>query len=69
MHRVTDGQRATALQCLMETDERIAHLKSRIHELTKNRQPTVEAERLLKGLRRSRALMKRQATYMSKDKT
>ena len=69
MHRVTDRQRATALQRLKQTDERIAHLKSRIHELKKTRQPTVEAERLLKGLRRSRALMKLQAQFMSKNET
>jgi hypothetical protein len=69
IHRITDRERAMALQRLAETDARIANLKNRIHQLKKNGQPTVEAERLLEGLRRSRALMQRQADLLSKDET
>jgi hypothetical protein len=56
-------------QRLVETDARITNLKNRIHELKIAGQPSVEAERLLELLCRSRALIQRQADSLSKDKT
>ena len=42
-----------ALQRLKEAEERIAKLEAGIQRLKENGQPTVEAERLLRLLRRS----------------
>ena len=58
-----------ALQRLEETEKRIANLETRIQTLQEEGQPTVEAERLLQLMRRSRALMQHQANLFAKDKS
>ena len=57
-----------ALQRIAEADNRIANLKERIQALREDGQPTIEAERLLQLMHRSRACMQEQADLFSKDK-
>jgi uncharacterized small protein (DUF1192 family) len=67
--RLSETQRSMALQRLKEAEERIAKLEAGIQRLKKKGQPTVEAERLLRLLRRSRAVMRRHVDLLAKDQT
>lgn len=58
-----------ALQRLEETEERIAELEAGIQRLKQNGQPTVEAERLLSLMRRSRDVMQRHVDLLVNDQT
>jgi hypothetical protein len=49
-------------------DKRIANIEERIQALKEDGQPTLEAERLLQLMHRSRACMQQQADLFSKDK-
>ena len=69
IRRVTDREHATALRRIERVDKRIANLEKRIQELKKDGQSTVEAERLLQLMHRSRVSMQRQADHFAKDKT
>ena len=53
IRRLSEAERSMALQRLKEAEERIAKLEAGIQRLKENGQPTVEAERLLRLLRRS----------------
>ena len=57
------------LRRLAEANERIADLERGIQRLKEKGQPTVEAERLLRLLRRSRVVMQRCAVLLENDKT
>ena len=65
--RLSAIERTMVLQRLKETNERIADLEARIHRLKENGQPTVEAERLLRLLRRSRGMMRRYVDLLTRD--
>jgi hypothetical protein len=58
-----------ALQRLEETEERIAEMEAAIQRLKENGQPTVEAERLLRLMRRSQLMMRRRVDLLAKDQT
>jgi hypothetical protein len=58
-----------ALQRLEKANERIAELETGIQRLKEKGQPTMEAERLLRLMRRSRVVMQRHADLLEKDKT
>ena len=58
-----------ALQRLKEAEERIAKLEAGIQRLKENGQPTVEAERLLRLMRRSCVVMRRHVDLLAKDQT
>ena len=58
-----------ALQRLEETSARIAEMEARIQRLKENGQPTVEAERLLRLMRRSQLMMRRRVDLLAKDQT
>jgi hypothetical protein len=58
-----------ALQRLKDANERIAALKAGIQRLKETGKPTVEAERLLHLLRRSRVVMRRHVDLLAKDQT
>ena len=68
MMRATEREHATALQRIAEVDKRLANLEERIQALREDGQPTIEAERLLQLMHRSRACMQQQADLFSKDK-
>jgi hypothetical protein len=51
-----------AFQRIAETDNRIANLEERIQALREDGQPTIEAERLLQLMHRSRACMQQHRT-------
>ena len=56
-----------ALQRLEDANARIAALKAGIQRLKENGQPTVEAERLLRLMRRSRVVMQRHLNLIARD--
>jgi hypothetical protein len=58
-----------ALQRLEEAEVRIAELKAGIQRLKENGQPTVEAERLLRLMRRSSVEMRQYVDLLAKDQT
>ena len=58
-----------ALQRLEETEVRIAEMEAAIQRLKENGQPTVEAERLLRLMRRSQLMMRRRVDLLAKDQT
>ena len=57
------------LQRLDAVNERIARLESGIRRLKEKGQPIVEAERLLRLMRRSRVVMRRHVDLLTKDQT
>jgi hypothetical protein len=65
MMRATEREHATALQ--RKVDKRLANLEERIQALREDGQPTIEAERLLQLMHRSRACMQEQADLFSKS--
>ena len=69
VRRLSGTERAMALQRLEETNERIAKLEASIQNLKDKGQPTVEAERLLRLMRRSRVAMRRLVDLLAKDQT
>lgn len=56
-----------ALQRLEETEERIAKLEAGIQRLRENGQPTVEAERLLRLMRRAHVRARAHVDRRAKD--
>jgi hypothetical protein len=64
--RLSETDRAMALQRLAAVTERIAELEAGIQRLKENGQPTVEAERLLRLVRRSRRVMLRHVDLLEK---
>jgi hypothetical protein len=68
MMRATEREHAMAFQRIAETYNRTANLEERIQALREDGQPTIEAERLLHLMHRSRACMQEQADFFSKDK-
>ena len=69
IRRLSTAERTMALRRLAEANERIADLERGIQRLKEKGQPTVEAERLLRLLRRSRVVMQRCAVLLENDKT
>jgi len=69
IRRLSETERSMALQRLEETEERIAELEAGIQRLKQNGQPTVEAERLLSLMRRSRDVMQRHVDLLVNDQT
>jgi len=67
IRRLSEMERTMALQRLKETSERVADLEARIHRLKEKGQPIVEAERLLRLMRRSRGMMRRYVDLLTKD--
>ena len=67
--RLSETERTMVLQRLEDANERIAALKAGIQRLKENGQPTVEAERLLRLMRRSRVVMQRHVYLLANDKT
>ena len=68
MMRTTEREHATALRRIERVDKRLAKLEERIQALREDGQPTIEAERLVQLMHRSRACMQEQADLFSKDK-
>jgi hypothetical protein len=68
MMRATEREQAAALRRVARVDKRLANLEQRIQALREDGQPTIEAERLLQLMHRSRACMQEQADLFSKDK-
>ena len=62
MMRATEREHAMALQRIAKVDKRIANLEERIQALREDGQPTMEAERLLQLMHRSRACMQQHWT-------
>jgi hypothetical protein len=69
IRRLSTEERAMTLRRLAEANERIADLERGIQRLKEKGQPTVEAERLLRLMRRSRVVMQRCAVLLENDKT
>lgn len=69
IRRLSTAERTMALRRLAEANERIADLERGIQRLKEKGQPTVEAERLLRLMRRSRVVMQRCAVLLENDKT
>jgi hypothetical protein len=69
IRRLSTAERTMALRRLAEANERIADLERGIQRLKEKGQPTVEAERLLRLIRRSRVVMQRCAVLLQNDKT
>jgi hypothetical protein len=69
IRRLSTAERTMALRRLAEANERIADLERGIQRLREKGQPTVEAERLLRLMRRSRVVMQRCAVLLENDKT
>lgn len=67
--RLSETDRAMALQRLEEMNERITDLEAGIQRLKEKGQPTVEAERLLRLMRRSRLAMRRNVDLLARDQT
>jgi hypothetical protein len=67
--RLSETDRAMALQRLEEAEGRIAELEAGIQRLKERGQPTVEAERLLYLLRQSRVTMRRHGDLLAKDQS
>jgi hypothetical protein len=65
IRRLSETERSMELQRLEEADDRIARLEAGIQRLRENGEATVEAERLLRLLRRSRAKMQRHVNRLS----
>ena len=59
--RLSETERTMALQRLEKANERIAALEAGVQRLKEKGQATVEAERLLRLMRRCRAVMQRHA--------
>lgn len=69
IRRLGHTEHTMALQRLEDANERIAGLEAGIQHLKEEGQPTVEAERLLRLMRRSRDVMQRYADLLAKDQT
>ena len=69
IRRLSETERALALQRLEAATERIADLEAGIQRLREKGLPTVEAERLLRLIRRSHVVMRRYADMLANDKT
>lgn len=67
--RLSETDRAMALQRLEEVNERITDLEAGIQRLKEKGQPIVEAERLLRLMRRSRLAMRRNVDLLARDQT
>ena len=67
--RLSETERTMALQRLEEANERIAALQAGIRRLKEQGQPTVEAERLLRLMRRSQIAIQRRVDILANDKT
>ena len=67
--RLSETDRAMALQRLEEMNERITDLEAGIQRLKEKGQPIVEAERLLRLMRRSRLAMRRNVDLLARDQT
>jgi len=67
--RLNETEHTMGLQRLEEANERIAGLEAGIQRLKEQGQPTVEAERLLRLMRRSRDAMQRRVDMLANDKT
>jgi hypothetical protein len=67
--RLSETERSMALRRLEETEDRIAEMEAAIQRLKENGQPTVEAERLLRLMRRSQLMMRRRVDLLAKDQT
>ena len=69
IRRLSDTERSMEIQRLEEVEKRIAVLEAGIQRQKDDGQPTVEAERLLRLLRRSRVVMRRHVDLPAKDQT
>ena len=69
MRRLSETERTLALQRLDAANERIAGLEAGIQRLREKGLPTVEAERLLRLIRRSQVVMRRYADLLGDDTT
>ncbi|HKP25790.1 MAG TPA: hypothetical protein VJV39_18120 [Dongiaceae bacterium] len=69
IRRLSETERTLALQRLEAANERIADLEAGIQRLREKGLPTVEAERLLRLIRRSHVVMRRYADLLTNDKT
>jgi hypothetical protein len=69
IRRLSETERTLALQRLEAANERIADLEAGIQRLREKGLPTVEAERLLRLIRRSHVVMRRYADLLANDKT
>jgi hypothetical protein len=69
IRRLSETDRTLALQRLEAANERIADLEAGIQRLREKGLPTVEAERLLRLIRRSQVVMRRYADMLANDKT
>ena len=69
IRRLSETDRTLALQRLEAANERIADLEAGIQRLREKGLPTVEAERLLRLIRRSHVVMRRYADLLANDKT
>jgi len=58
-----------AFQRLEEVEKRIGEVEARIQRLKENGQPIVEAERLLRLMRRSHVVMRRFIDLLAKNQT
>jgi hypothetical protein len=65
--RLSDIDRAMKLRRLEALNERIAALEAGIQRVKKQGQPTVETERLLRLMRRSRGVMRRHLNLVARD--
>ena len=65
--RLSETERKMTLQRLEEANARIAGLEAGIQRLKEQGQPTVEAERLLRLMRRSRGVMRRHLNLIAGD--
>jgi hypothetical protein len=65
--RLSETERTMALQRLEEANERIAALQAGIRRPREQGQPIVEAERLLRLMRRSRGVMRRHLNLIARD--
>ena len=65
--RLSETDRAMALQRLEEANERVASLKAGVRRLKEKGQPTLEAERLLRLMRRSRVVMRQHLNLIARE--
>jgi hypothetical protein len=69
INRLSETERTMELQRLEAVNARIADLEAGIQRLKEKGQPTVEAERLLRLMRRSRTAMQRHIDLLTKDQS
>ena len=67
--RLSETERTMELQRFEAVNERIAGLEAGIQRLKEKGQPTVEAERLPRLMRRSRTAMQRHIDLLTKDQS